>query len=43
MVYRGQPGDMYIAAMHDDTPGYERDFVYRPLATGDPFTAMRRA
>jgi len=23
---------MYIAAMHDDTPGYERDFVSRTLA-----------
>ena len=31
-VYEGQPGDMYIAAMHDDTPGYERDFVSRTLA-----------
>lgn len=31
-VYEGGPGDMYIAAMHDDTPGYERDFVSRTLA-----------
>ncbi len=31
-VYEGQPGDMYIAAMHDDTPGYARDFVSRTLA-----------
>jgi prolyl oligopeptidase len=29
---RRWPGDMYIAAMHDDTPGYERDFVSRTLA-----------
>ncbi len=32
LVYEGQPGDMYIAAAHDDTPGYERDFVSRTLA-----------
>jgi len=32
MVYEGQPTDMYIAAGHDDTPGYERDFVVRTLA-----------
>ena len=31
-VYEGKPGDMYIAAGHDDTPGYERDFVTRTLA-----------
>ncbi|HEU4773882.1 MAG TPA: prolyl oligopeptidase family serine peptidase [Lysobacter sp.] len=32
VVYEGQPGDMYIAAGHDHTPGYERDFVSRTLA-----------
>lgn len=32
LVYEGQPDDMYIAAMHDDTPGFERDFVSRTLA-----------
>lgn len=32
VVYEGQPGDMYISAVHDDTPGYERDFVSRTLA-----------
>ncbi|MDQ1091907.1 prolyl oligopeptidase [Xanthomonas sacchari] len=32
LVYEGKPDDMYIAAMHDDTPGYERDFVSRTLA-----------
>lgn len=32
MVYQGQPEDMYIAAYHDDTPGYERNFVSRTLA-----------
>ncbi len=31
-VYEGQPKDMYIAAFHDDTPGYERDFVSRTIA-----------
>ncbi|MCO5056114.1 prolyl oligopeptidase family serine peptidase [Thermomonas sp.] len=31
-VYTGQPGDMYIAAFHDFTPGYARDFVSRTLA-----------
>ncbi|UYK85563.1 prolyl oligopeptidase family serine peptidase [Xanthomonas sacchari] len=32
LVYEGKPDDMYIAAMHEDTPGYERDFVSRTLA-----------
>ena len=31
-VYEGRPDDMYIAAFHDDTPGFERDFVSRTLA-----------
>ncbi|MDH5830491.1 prolyl oligopeptidase family serine peptidase [Luteimonas sp. M1R5S18] len=31
-VYEGKPDDMYIAAMHDHTPGFERDFVSRTLA-----------
>ena len=31
-VYAGQPQDLYIAAYHDDTPGFERDFVSRTLA-----------
>lgn len=31
-VYAGRPDDMYIAAFHDDTPGFERDFVSRTLA-----------
>ncbi|GHA82751.1 prolyl oligopeptidase family serine peptidase [Cognatilysobacter bugurensis] len=31
-VYEGKPDDMYIAAGHDDTPGFERDFVSRTLA-----------
>lgn len=32
VVYEGQPDDLYISAMHDDTPGFERDFVCRTLA-----------
>ncbi|MFK3601937.1 prolyl oligopeptidase [Pseudomonas sp. AP19] len=32
VVYEGQHDDMYIAAMHDSTPGYARDFVSRTLA-----------
>ena len=32
VVYEGQPEDMYIAAAHDNTPGYERDFVSRTIA-----------
>jgi len=31
-VYEGTLEDMYIAAMHDDTPGFERDFVSRTIA-----------
>lgn len=32
VVYEGRQDDMYIAAMHDDTRGFERDFVSRTLA-----------
>lgn len=32
VVYEGKPDDMYIAAYHDDEPGYPRDFVSRTLA-----------
>jgi prolyl oligopeptidase len=32
VVYEGKPEDMYISAVHDDTPGYERSFVSRTLA-----------
>ena len=31
-VYEGKPGDMYIAAQRDHTPGYQRDFVSRTIA-----------
>ncbi len=32
VVYEGKPEDMYIAAFHDNTPGYERDYVSRTIA-----------
>ncbi len=31
-VYEGKPGDMYIAAQRDHTPGWQRDFVSRTIA-----------
>ena len=31
-VYEGKPGDMYIAASRDHTPGHQRDFVSRTIA-----------
>lgn len=30
-VYEGKPGDMYIAAFRDHTPGHVRDFVSRTM------------
>ena len=32
LVYEGRDTDMAVGAMHDSTPGFERDFVYRSLA-----------
>ncbi len=32
VVYEGVPEDMYISAYHDDSPGFERNFVSRTLA-----------
>lgn len=29
LVYEALPEDMLVTAYHDDTPGFERDFVYR--------------
>ncbi|MFK7768947.1 MAG: prolyl oligopeptidase family protein [Mariniblastus sp.] len=31
-VYEGKNDDMYISGMHDDSPGFERNFVSRTLA-----------
>ena len=31
-VFEGKPTDMYISAQHDDSPGYERDFVSNTIA-----------
>ena len=43
VVYEGKPDDMYIAAMHDDTPGFERDFVSRTLAFYNDELYLRRS
>lgn len=32
VIYEGKADDMSISSYHDDTPGYERDFVSRNLA-----------
>lgn len=32
IVYEGKADDMYISAVHDDSPGFERNFVSRTLA-----------
>lgn len=32
IVYEGTAEDMYISAFHDDSPGFERNFVSRTLA-----------
>ncbi|MPV50528.1 prolyl oligopeptidase family serine peptidase [Pseudactinotalea sp. HY160] len=31
IVYEGTPEDMYVAALHDSTPGFERDLVVRTI------------
>jgi len=43
LVYEGRPDDMYIAAGHDHTPGFERDFVSRTLAFYNDEMYLRRA
>jgi len=43
VVYEGKPDDMYIAAGHDHTPGFERDFVSRTLAFYDDELYLRNA
>ncbi|WP_240095488.1 prolyl oligopeptidase family serine peptidase [Thermomonas flagellata] len=43
VVYEGKPDDMYIAAMRDHTPGYQRDFVSRTLAFYNDELYLRNA
>jgi prolyl oligopeptidase len=31
-IYEGQPKDMSVAAIHDDSPGFERNYVSRNIA-----------
>ena len=42
VVYEGQPGDLYIAAMRDHTPGYMRDFVSRTIGFYEDELFLRR-
>jgi prolyl oligopeptidase len=32
VIYEGRSDDMYISAFHDDSPGFERDFISRTIA-----------
>src|SRR5690606_8836659 len=43
VVYEGRADDMYIAAGHDHTPGYERDFVMRTIAFYNDELYLRNA
>ncbi|MGY3266104.1 prolyl oligopeptidase [Lysobacter sp. HA35] len=42
VVYEGTDADMYIAAQHDSTPGFERDFVSRTIAFYNDELYLRR-
>ena len=42
LVYEGQPGDVGVSAWHDDTPGFERDFVSRGITTYSNEQFLRR-
>jgi prolyl oligopeptidase len=42
LVYEGQPGDVGVNAWHDDTPGFERDFVSRGITTYSSEQFLRR-
>ena len=42
-VYEGQPTDMSISAVFDDTPGFERHFVSRAIAFYKSETFLRKA
>jgi len=43
VVYEGKTDDMYIAALRDHTPGYERDFVSRTIAFYNDELYLREA
>ena len=43
VVYEGKPDDLYIAAVHDHTPGFQRDFVSRTLAFYNDELYLRRS
>ncbi|MCX7556190.1 prolyl oligopeptidase family serine peptidase [Xanthomonadaceae bacterium JHOS43] len=43
VVYEGLETDMAVGAYHDDTPGFERDFVYRALAFYNNELFLRRS
>jgi prolyl oligopeptidase len=42
-VYEGKDSDLYISASHDNTPGFERDFVARALAFYQSELYLRKA
>ncbi len=42
-VYEGQMSDLGVAAYHDDTPGFERDFVSRNIAFYNDELYLRNA
>ncbi|KAB7772543.1 prolyl oligopeptidase family serine peptidase [Xanthomonas maliensis] len=41
-VYEGQTDDVAVSAWHDDTPGFERDFVERTLQLHDNRMFLRK-
>jgi prolyl oligopeptidase len=43
LVYEGLPNDMSIAGFHDDSPGFERDFVSRSIAFYNNEIFLRKA
>jgi prolyl oligopeptidase len=43
LVYEGEPTDMIIAAFHDDSPGFEREFVSRNIAFYNDELFLRKA
>jgi prolyl oligopeptidase len=43
LIYEGQASDMRVAAMHDDSPGFEREFVSRAIAFYNDQLYLRNA